>query len=189
MKSLNLLPWRQTLRASQTKTFDWSLCVSVGVSTCVALLFYMHTQNKVADAFAAQVTLETEINKMNPNIAEIKKINAAKDRLIVKINSLRALQLRRALTVRLFNALAQGLPPGVYFTLMQRLHNRVTLHGFAANHAEITLLMKNIEKNEWIKKTELKEIKTSKSVTETAAHSESSEFELSFMVQQTKASG
>jgi type IV pilus assembly protein PilN len=82
--------------------------------------------------------------------------------LMISMKMVQTLQSTRELTAHLFDEMSRVMPGGVYLTHIQRIENQITLRGFAQTITQVSELMRNMEKNDWIKNPQLNEIKRGK---------------------------
>jgi type IV pilus assembly protein PilN len=155
---INLLPWRHY----QNKRFDWSLGIAAGLGAGIAFLFYLYSSSQVSNALAAYSLLDIQMKKISPKIKEMEKIKAANEALMISMKMVQTLQSTRELTAHLFDEMSRVMPGGVYLTHIQRIENQITLRGFAQTITQVSELMRNMEKNDWIKNPQLNEIKRGK---------------------------
>ena len=135
-----------------------ALVIAVGI--VVILNYYMNTI--IDHQTQRNHRLKQEISRFDRQIAEIKKLQEVKQALISRMNIIQNLQATRPLTVHLFDELIKVMPDGIYITKLERKGNVVTVNGFSESNSTISLLMRRIEKDQWIRLPVLTEIKKSK---------------------------
>lgn len=185
MTEINLLPWRELRREREKKEF--TIYLLAGFITAVFLVFLMHYYaSSVAEAQRTINTkLNEEISRLNSQITEINQLKKLKQALVARMSVIKNLQLTRPLTVHLFDELVTITPSGVYLSHLDRVGNKVTILGYADSNTDISQLMRNIEKNNWIQEPELTEIKKDEKVKDLP---QQSAFKLSFKLVSKKMS-
>jgi type IV pilus assembly protein PilN len=150
MPRINLLPWREEQRKQRLKSFGIAALGAVAVG--VATVMYAHmTVSRFID-FQGQRNkyLETEIATLDKQIAEIKELEATKDRLLARMQIIEQLQRSRPEVVHLFDELVRRLPDGVYLKSVKQTGNRLSIKGVAQSSTRVSALMRNIDSSEWL---------------------------------------
>lgn len=178
MTDINLLPWRELKREQEKKAFFLQIALGVVCAVIVVLLANYYVNHIIENQRNRNQILELEIKKLEKQIKEIEEIKKLRQALIARMIIIQNLQATRILTVRLFDELIKIMPDGVYLTRMERQGDKITLLGYAESNSNISQLMRNIEKNVWIKEPDLTEIKKTK---ESPKRIEN-EFKLSFIL-------
>ncbi len=150
MAKINLLPWREELRKERQKNF--AITAAIAALIAGGIFFYVHTyvQALIDGQNARNTYLRTEIKQLDKKIAEIKRLEATKARLIQKMNIIQRLQQSRPEIVHLFDELVRTLPSGVYLTSVQQRGNRITVRGVAESNARVSAYMRKIDESQWL---------------------------------------
>lgn len=176
MTEINLLPWREAKREQQKKTFN-HLMISAGVlGASIVMIINFYVDGMISTQGDRNRLLEQEINILDGQIQTIKLLKAKRTALISRMNIVQDLQATRPLTIHLFDELVKVLPEGVYLTDVKREKDKITVLGYSESNTNISLMMRNIETNPWIKEPSLTQIKKSDAI------SKNSEFQLSFIL-------
>ncbi len=162
MARINLLPWREELRAERKRQFFGILGLSVVVGVLVAILVHMAFQTKISNQQGRNSFLKTEISQLDKKIREIEKLEKQRDELLKKMQIVQDLQQSRPLVVRLFDELVRQIPTGVYLTDFSRKDKKLNLKGKSESTPRISAFMRNIEKSKWIQKADVSGIKAVK---------------------------
>ena len=178
MTQINLLPWRELKREQEKKMFTSMLLLGLLAAAGVVILFNYYATSLIDYQMARNERLRTEINVLNGQIEEIKKLKEVRAALISRMTVVQNLQSTRTLTVHLFDELIRVMPAGVYITKIDRVGDLVNVWGYSESNTNISMLMRSIEKNAWIQAPTLTEIKKTTEVTEAVE----SEFKLSFIL-------
>lgn len=157
---INLLPWREQQREESKKQF---FMMGGAVAAVMVLLFtviYLVYMLAISDQKSLNNRLKNEIALLDVEIEKIKILEDEKNRLVARMLIIQELQARRPQTVKLFDALVRLMPSGIYLKEMNRTTDRVTLLGVADSNAEVSNLMRSLEKSGWLINPLLTQIKT-----------------------------
>ena len=122
--------------------------------------------------------LQKEITILDGQIKEIKSLKQTRQALISRMAVVRNLQSTRTLMVHLFDELIKVVPAGVYVSKLERKNDIVTLWGYSESNTNVSNLMRNIERNDWIQNPALTEIKKMDDEKQPA----NNEFQLNFIL-------
>ena len=159
MIRVNLLPHRQERRAFRQRqmivfaAFAAVLGVLAVVAVHTVLAGWVETQN------ARNNLLKTEIDKLDKQIAEIKKVKEDTQDLIARKQVVEALQSNRSEAVHVLDQLLRVVPEGTYFKAVKQTGTLVNISGFAQSNARVSTLMRNLEESPTFESPELVEIK------------------------------
>lgn len=184
MTNINLLPWRELKREQEKKIFT-TLLLTVGVTAIIAILMVnYYASSLVSDQTARNKRIQDEITIFDNDIAEIKALKDIRTGLISRMRIVHGLQARRTLTVHFFDELIKILPDGVYLTEVKRVKDTITVKGYSESNTNVSVLMRNIQKNPWIQQPVLTDIKKANDNAETTNRDKtvSNEFNLSFIL-------
>lgn len=156
MPRINLLPWRDELRAQRRNQFYMAMGGAFGVAAIVVLIGVL-LMNTVIDAQSERNDLlQSEIAKLDVRIKEIVDLENKKDRLVARMKIIEQLQMSRPEIVHLFEELARSLPDGVYLESVKQSGKRLEIKGTAESNTRVSAFMRNIDKSEWLTAPDLK---------------------------------
>lgn len=182
MIRVNLLPHREIRRKQQQTQFFIMLgtIVAIGVAIWGAVHFYLEEQ------FENQVNrnryLQTEIEKLDKQIAEIQKLKDQTASLLARKRVVETLQGTRSEVVHLLDQLVRQLPDGVYLRSIKQAGTRVTIAGLTQSQARVSTLMRNLESSPHLESPGLVEIKSA-----TVAGQRANEFLMNVNITRAKA--
>jgi type IV pilus assembly protein PilN len=160
MTTINLLPWRDTLREEQHREFLASL-VSVAVfAGLVMLIIHALYAYQLREQNFRNQTLKAEVQQLDVQLVEVTRLLTLKAEMIRRMKIMRSLQAQRPQIVHLFDDMVTVLPKGIHFSKVVLKNNVVEMHGIAQSNTSISKLMRNINASPWINRPELSEIKT-----------------------------
>jgi len=159
MIRVNLLPHREEKRQRRHQQF----LVLAGISLVISLLvagtvwFFLDTQ---VDAQQRNVAyMKSEIDKLDKQIEEIRKIREETASLLAKKQVVEGLQSNRSEPVQLLDQLLRQLPEGVYLKAVKQTGPKVNIIGYAQSNARVSTLMRNLGASPYLENPELIEIK------------------------------
>jgi len=156
MPRINLLPWRDELRAERRNQFYMAMGAAFGVAAVVVLIGVM-LMNGIIDAqYNRNKMLDAEIVKLDDRIKEIIDLERKKDRLVARMKIIEQLQKSRPEIVHLFEDLVLTLPDGVYLSSVKQTGRRLEIKGTAESNTRVSAFMRNIDKSEWLEAPDLK---------------------------------
>jgi type IV pilus assembly protein PilN len=156
---INLLPHREERRKRARQHF-----MVLGVLTAVLGLVivgavHLYFAGIVDTQNARNKFLKDEINKLDKQIAEIRKLKDEITALLERKKIIETLQTDRAQTVHLLDELVRQMPEGVYLKAVTQKGLSVKLEGYAQSNARVSTLMRNIEASPWLESPGLVEVK------------------------------
>lgn len=182
MTNINLLPWREKKREQEKKTFTTVLLSSVVISALIVFLVNYYADSLVSNQLGRNKILENEITVLDDQIKEIKSLKTVRAGLISRMAIVQNLQSTRTLMVHLFDELITVIPSGIFLTKVERKNDVVTLWGYAESNTNVSDLMENIEKSDYMQNPVLIEIKNM----EDKKQSADNQFNLSFVLKPKK---
>jgi len=150
MARINLLPWREERRKEQQRQFLTILGLSVVLMILVIAAIHLQYSRALSVQNSRNSFLQTHITTVEQQIAEIKRIEADKQRLLDRIEKIQVLQRNRPEIVHLFDAIVRVLPEGVYITTLTQAGKTLTIEGKAQSNARVSALMRAIDKSKWM---------------------------------------
>lgn len=159
MAHINLLPWRERLRAQKRREFGVMTLAMILLTVFILGYWHWHNQGLIDHQKRRNSYLETEIDKVSSRIKEIKKLEKTRKQLISRMEVVASLQSSRPQIVHLFDELVSTLPEGVYLTSVSQAGNTVTIKGRATSNARVSAYMRRIEASQWLTKPNLEVIR------------------------------
>jgi type IV pilus assembly protein PilN len=156
---INLLPHRELRRAQQQRAMVALLAGAAVAGLAVVLLGHVILSGMQSRQSARNAFLQTEITKLDAQIAEIAQLKEKTNSLLARKTVVEDLQVHRAEVVHLFDELARQLPEGMYLKSLKQAEGKLTLSGYAQSSARVSALMRNIESSEWLDAPKLIEVK------------------------------
>jgi len=156
---VNLLPHREERRKAQRK----HLAILAGMVSALALTIVVLVHGVIAGYIAVQDDrnnfLKRENERLDKEIAEIKKLRDEIAALLARKQVIERLQADRSQVVNLLDQLVRQTPDGVYLKTIKQTGLRVNLVGYAQSNARVSQLMRNFTASPYLEAPELVEIK------------------------------
>jgi type IV pilus assembly protein PilN len=162
MPRINLLPWRQRLRAETQKQFGLAAFGAVLAAAAVTLFTSWGYSAAIDRQHERNELLKHEIAGLDKQITEILTLEAQKQRLDARMDIITRLQRSRPEVVHVFDQLARTLPDGVYLTAVKQTDKKLELKGVAQSSTRVSTFMRNIEASPWLSNPELQVVETLK---------------------------
>ncbi|MGZ5049617.1 MAG: PilN domain-containing protein [Methylobacter sp.] len=155
MAKINLLPWREELRAQKKQ--DFIIAIGVSIFFTVAILVAIHIYIEGLKAYQEQRNkmIQDEIALLDIKIAKIKTIEEQKSKLLSKIELIQKLQESRPEIVHLFDELPRVTPDGVYLTKFVQTGQVLVFDGKSESNARVSAFMRAIEASAWLQAPKL----------------------------------
>jgi len=159
MIRVNLLPHREEKRKRRQQQFGVLFGVAVVAGLLVAAAVWVFLDQQVSQQQANVAYMKTEIDKLDKQIEEIRKIREETASLLAKKQVVEGLQSNRSEPVQLLDQLLRQLPEGVYLKAVKQTGPKVNLAGYAQSNARVSTLMRNLGASPYLENPELVEIK------------------------------
>ena len=159
MIRVNLLPHREEKRKRRQQQFGVlaGLAAAIGLVVAGGVWFVLDQQESQQ---RANVTyMKGEIDKLDKQIEEIRKIREETASLLAKKQVVEGLQSNRSEPVQLLDQLLRQLPEGVYLKSIRQSGPKVNVVGYAQSNARVSTLMRNLGASPYLENPELVEIK------------------------------
>jgi type IV pilus assembly protein PilN len=162
MPHINLLPWREALRAERQRQF---MVASVGAMIFMGLvivLVHIEASNMIDNQNARNRYLETTIKEVEKQIEEIKTLKEDKAALLARMEVIQKLQRSRPEIVHLFEEISKASPKGVYLLRTSRDGNTLDVEGVADSNDSVSAFMRQLNASPWLTNPRLDVIDSSK---------------------------
>ncbi|MBK7659032.1 MAG: PilN domain-containing protein [Vicinamibacteria bacterium] len=159
MIRVNLLPHREEKRKRRQQQFGVlaALVAVLGIVVAGAVWLFLDQQEQQQKANVAY--MKGEIDKLDKQIEEIRKIREETASLLAKKQVVEGLQSNRSEPVQLLDQLLRQLPEGIYLKQIKQAGVKVNVVGYAQSNARVSTLMRNLGASPYLENPELVEIK------------------------------
>lgn len=150
MSNINLLPWREGVRAAQKKQFMVNLAVAALITVSVMLVANMWINQQTARQQQRNRFLQNETAKLDVVLGEMRNIREQRAKLLERMSLIDSFQQRRNLSVRLFNQLPELVPPGVYLSSLNVVDNHIDIVGKTEAYPRVANMIRQVERRDWL---------------------------------------
>ncbi len=150
MSNINLLPWRESVKAGQKKQFMMILSVASLITVTVMLVANMWINQQTARQQQRNQFLQNETAKLDVILGEMRDIRDKRLELLERMTLIDRFQQRRNVSVRLFNQLPELVPPGVYLSSLNVVDNRIDIVGKTEAYPRVAHMIRDVERRDWL---------------------------------------
>lgn len=150
MAHINLLPWRENLRAQRQREFGVMAVAAIVLVALGMWAWYEFNEGLIDYQKRRNQYLEAEIKQVDEQISEIKSLERTRKQLISRMNVVADLQSSRPQIVHLFDELVSTLPDGVYLSEVTQGGASVSVLGKAQSNARVSAYMRGVEASPWL---------------------------------------
>jgi type IV pilus assembly protein PilN len=155
MAKINLLPWREELRAERKVEF----LTALGVVTALAILTLMAmdqlTRSDINQQQARNQYLQQNIVQLDQQVAEIRNLQKRRSQLIDRMRVIQELQGNRPIIVRVMDQLVRTVPDGVFYTQLTTRGGKIAIKGVAESNNRVSSLMRQLDASDWLEEPNL----------------------------------
>lgn len=155
MTTINLLPWRDELRAQKQKDFYIVLVIMVIISIIGIFVWVNFINQQISAQQTRNRLIKQEISLLEVKVAEIKNLKEQRGELLDRMNVIQSLQGNRPVIVRVFDDLVRQVPDGVYINNMQRKSSELIFDGISESNNRVSSLMRRLESSDWFSEPNL----------------------------------
>lgn len=149
MATINLLPWREELRAEQRKEFFVMTGLIAALAVSVVFVWQLGLNNAIDYQKSRNSFMEKRIAELNQQVREIADIRKKKAELVARMDVIQSLQGNRPEIVHIFDQIVRTLPDGVFYNEIVRSGNVLSLKGTAESNNRVSSLMRQLDASEW----------------------------------------
>ncbi len=159
MIRVNLLPHREEKRKRRQQQFGILTGIVIALAGLVVAAVWFFLDQQVDQQQRNVAYMKSEIDKLDKQIEEIRKIREETAALLSKKQVVEGLQSNRSEPVQLLDQLLRQLPEGVYLKQVRQNGAKVNIVGYAQSNARVSTLMRNLGASPYLENPELLEIK------------------------------
>ena len=159
MIRVNLLPHREEKRKRRQQQFTVLAGIAFVIALLVAGAVWLFFDQQVTQQQQNVAYMKAEIDKLDKQIEEIRKIREETAALLAKKQVVESLQSNRSEPVQLLDQLLRQRPEGVSLKSVKQVGPKVNVMGYAQSNARVSTLMRNLGASPYLENPELVEIK------------------------------
>lgn len=162
MAKINLLPWREELRAEKTRQFVTMLGLFAFMTLAIIALVHLNIAGQIDHQQFRNGILNKEIAQLDLALKEIEGLEEQKEELLSRMEVIQSLQQQRPQIVHLFDEFVRTVPEGIYLTSIKQNGKELVINGVAESNGRVSAYMRNIEASDWMSTPKLTVIETLK---------------------------
>ncbi|WP_417761174.1 PilN domain-containing protein [Shewanella sp.] len=158
MANINLLPWREEAREKKKRDYLGVLALvfiaaAFGVYLTISFIGLLTEDQRERNAY-----LQNEIQLLDKQIAEIKKIRERKADIEKRTEIILNLQQSRNLPTHILDELVRVIPPGVYLSSVEKKGSVIWIEGRSESNNNVANMMRKIKASEWLQDPSMQSI-------------------------------
>lgn len=150
MANINLLPWREEAREKQKKDYIGILALVFVASSFVVYFSLSFVEMVTDNQKVRNAYLTTEIQLLENQIAEIKKIRTRKDDIERRTEIILDLQESRNLPTHVLDELVRIVPPGIYLSSIEKKGSLLWIQGRSESNNNVANMMRKVKTSQWL---------------------------------------
>ena len=116
MATINLLPWREELRAERKKEFIASLALMVLAAILILFVTDLMFDSRISFQERRNAYVRQNIAELDEEVAEIRDLRSRRTELLERMRIIQDLQGNRPIIVRIMDQLVRTVPDGLFYT-------------------------------------------------------------------------
>lgn len=158
MTKINLLPWREQLRAARQRQLLRNFIAVLMLAVGAVLVLEGYLQKAVAQQNQRNGFVRKELSALNKQMTELRELQTHRQQLSERMSIIYQLQDKRAASARILDQVVRTLPKGVYVTDLKLIDQRLIIEGVAESNKLISRLMRQQAESEWLTEPSLAEV-------------------------------
>lgn len=150
MARINLLPWREELRAERQRLFFVHVGIAVAAGVVVSLAANTQVSQWTDHQRERNEFLKGEIAKVEAEIKEIESLQEQKERLLKRTEVIEQLQQTRAVSAHYFDELVEATPPGIYLLSAEQKGDALEFKGVSESSGAVSDFMRKVDASEYM---------------------------------------
>ncbi|MDX1465746.1 MAG: PilN domain-containing protein [Halomonas sp.] len=142
---INLLPWREEVRARRSKRFATAIVLSALVGLGGGYGVTWHYEQRLDDQQQREQLIKARTAELDRDIRAVSQYEEQIASLKRQIEVFESLQVGRPQTVHVFNALVDSLEEGVYYSSLSRQGDQLRLTGLAEDNRRVSDQLRQLE--------------------------------------------
>ncbi|WP_065188424.1 PilN domain-containing protein [Shewanella woodyi] len=158
MANINLLPWREEAREKQKKDYIGILALVFLLSSFIVYLLLSFVEMMTDNQKARNAYLTSEIQLLEKQIAEIKKIRTRKKDIERRTEIILNLQQARNLPTHVLDELVRIVPPGIYLSSIEKKGSLLWIQGRSESNNNVANMMRKVKTSQWLQDPSMQSI-------------------------------
>lgn len=149
MARINLLPWRDELRAQRKKQFVVISIMIALLGALAVLLGWFYLDHKLNDQEQANKLIISSNQTLDAKLKSLEGLQERRNAIIERMKLIQGLQEQRPITVHLIDELVRVVPQNMYITKFSRTGDKFAIEGKADSPNTVAVLLRNLEASPW----------------------------------------
>ncbi len=150
MANINLLPWREEAREKQKRDY-FGILVAVFIFASLMVYLALTVIDKMTeDQRERNAYLQSEIQLLEKQIAEINKIKERKKDIERRTEIILDLQEARNLPTHVLDELVRIVPPGIYLSSIEKKGSLLWIEGRSESNNNVANMMRKVKSSQWL---------------------------------------
>lgn len=142
--TINLLPWREARRERRTRRFQLLLLAMLMVGSGLGFGVARYYQTELGAQTQRNAYIREQTQVLEEDIGQVHEYEARVSQLKEQLALFQALQRERVQTIRLFNAVAKSVAPGVIYQHLERRDETVSVTARANTDRQVSEQLRRI---------------------------------------------
>lgn len=158
MAHVNLLPWRETARQRAKARFGIHVGIAVGIAGIIFGAAYMVIGDYKSYQQRRNNFLQSQIQILDAQIAEINSINKKKQEILNRIKLIQSLHEDRNTAITIFNELTERTPDGVYLHSLEKRDLQLIISGRSISNNRVSEFLRDLKESSVFADPELRNV-------------------------------
>lgn len=158
MANINLLPWREEAREKHKRDYLGILALVFLVSALLVYVALMVVDSMTEEQRGRNAYLTSEIQLLEKQIAEIKKIRERKKDIERRTEIILNLQQARNLPTHVLDELVRIVPPGIYLSSIEKKGSLLWIEGRSESNNNVANMMRKVKTSQWLQDPNMRSI-------------------------------
>ena len=163
MATINLLPWREELRAERKREFIASLALMALVAIFILFVTDLMFDGRISFQEKRNAYVRQSIAELDEQVAEIRDLRARRTELLERMRIIQDLQGNRPIIVRIMDQLVRTVPDGLFYTSLVSADGKIEIEGVAESNNRVSSLMRRLESSDWLQSPNLEGVRAAPS--------------------------
>ena len=158
LHQINLLPWRDELRAQHKKRFIQLVILGTLVAVMGQWAIGHYFQQEKARQQARLTYLEQYIGQLDKQIRSLKVAEREHKAILTRLDVVESLQSGRNKTTHFMNLMPELIPEGVYVDKIKMNGQEIEMSGISDSTARLATMLDNLERSPLLENVEMHSI-------------------------------
>ncbi|WP_417666525.1 PilN domain-containing protein [Pseudidiomarina sp.] len=158
MAHVNLLPWRETARQRAKTRFGIHIGIAIGIAGVLFGAAYMVIGDYKSYQQRRNGFLQSQIQVLDSQIAEISNINKKKQEILNRIKLIQSLHEDRNTAITIFNELTERTPDGVYLHSLEKRDLQLIVSGRSISNNRVSEFLRDLKDSPVFENPELRSV-------------------------------